>query len=57
MPTAENMAPTMTTTGGTSSMPSHVPTGQKAMRMHSDVATDSSSWRASSAPAWRHIRP
>ena len=57
MPALANMQPTMTTNGGTSSMPMAFPIGQKAISAVSVVAADSRSWRASSAPAWRHLRP
>ncbi len=57
MPTAVNMQPTTTTKGGTSSMLMALPAGQKAISTQRVVATESRSWRASSAPACRHMRP
>ena len=57
MPAAENVQPTTTTMGGTSSTRRVRPTGQNAISTHSVTAADSMSWRASSAPAWRQMRP
>ena len=57
MPMLANMQPMITTTGGTSTMCREFPMGHKAISTQSVVAAERRSWRASSAPAWRHIRP
>ena len=56
-PAALNMHPTTTTMGGTSSTLRARPTGQKAIRTQRMVAEERTIWRASSEPAWRHMRP
>ena len=57
MPMVANMQPTTMTVIGTCSNPYRLPTGYSATRTHTTTAADRISWRASSTPAWRHIRP